>query len=84
MKEKKEGRVRKTLASQVRISTRIRNLEVHRVLESLHYRDQLKLLVVRLFYKHHQWLVPLEILQEDQLLLIAHIMGGDIKEIVRD
>ena len=42
MTEKKEGRVRKTLVSQVCINTRIRNLEVHRVLVSLHYRDQLK------------------------------------------
>ena len=30
---------RKTLVSQFRISTRIRSLEVHKVLVSLHYRD---------------------------------------------
>ena len=48
--EKKEERIRKTLVSQVRISTRTRSLEVHRVLVSIHYRDQLRLPVVRLFY----------------------------------
>ena len=53
MTEKKEGRVRKTLVSQVHISIIIRNLEVHMVLVNLHYRDQLKILVVRLFYQHH-------------------------------
>ena len=36
---KEEDRVRKTLVSQVRISTKIRSLEVHGVLLSLHYRD---------------------------------------------
>ena len=41
--------VRKTLVSQVRISTRIRSLDVHKVLVSLHYRDQLRLPIVRLF-----------------------------------
>ena len=80
MKEKKEGRVGKTLDSQVRISTRIRSLKVHRVLVSLQHRDQLRLTIVRLFYRHHQLLVHQEVLREGQLLLISHIMGGDIKE----
>ena len=57
MKEKKEGRVRKTLDSQVHISTRIRSLEVHRVLVSLNHMDQPRLPVVRLFYRHRQLLV---------------------------
>ena len=50
MKEKKEGRVRKTLDSQVLISTKVRNSEDHRVLISLQLRDQLGLPVVRLLY----------------------------------
>ena len=53
MIEKKEIRVRKTLLSQVLISTRIRNLEDHRVLISLKLKDQLRLSVARLFYRHH-------------------------------
>ena len=84
MTEKKEDRVRKTPLSQVLISTRIRNLEDHRVLISLQLRDQLRLLVARLFYEHHQLLVHQEVHLEDQLLLIAHIMGGNIKESVGD
>ena len=80
MIEKKEDKVRKTPLSQVLINTRIRNLEDHRVLISL----QLRLPVVRLFYRHHQLLVHYEVLQEDQLLLIAHIVGGNIKESVGD
>ena len=46
---KKEDNVRKTLDSQVLISTRVRNSEDHRVLISL----QLRLAIVRLFYRHH-------------------------------
>ena len=84
MIEKKEDRVRKTPVSQVLINTRIRNLEDHRVLISLQLRDHLRLLVARLLYRHHQLLVHQEVLQEDQLLLIAHIVGRDIKEIVGD
>ena len=84
MKEKKEGRVRKTLDSQVCINTRIRSLEVHRVLVSLQHRDQLRLPVVRLFYRHRQLLVHQEVLREGEHLLIAHIMGGDIKESIGD
>ena len=80
MIEKKEDRVRKTPLSQVLINTRIRNLEDQRVLISL----QLRLPVVRLFYRHHQLLVHYEVLQEDQLLLIAHIVGGNIQESVGD
>ena len=36
-KERRQGK--KNLDSQVHISTRIRSLEVHRVLVSLHYKD---------------------------------------------
>ena len=50
MKENKEDKVRKTLDSQVLITTRVRNSEDHRVLISLQLRDQLRLPVVRLFY----------------------------------
>ena len=55
--KKKEDRVRKTLDSQVLISTRVRNLKDHKILISLQLRDQLRLLVERLFYPHHQLLV---------------------------
>ena len=65
MKEKKEGRVRKTLDSQVRISTKIRSLEVHRVLVILQHMDQPKLPVVRLFYLHRQLLVHQEVLSRE-------------------
>ena len=82
MIERKEDKVRKTSLSQVFISTRIRNLEDHRVLISLQLKDQLKLPVARLFYRHHQLLVHQEVYPEDQLLLIAHIEGGNIKESV--
>ena len=57
MKEKKEYSVRKTSASQVLISTRVRNSEDHRVLIRLQLRDHLRLSVVRLFYHHRQFLV---------------------------
>ena len=84
MIEKKEDRVRKTSINQVLISTNIRNLEDHRVLISLQLRDQLKLPAARLLYRHHQLLVHQEVHREDQLLLIAHIVGGNIKESVGD
>ena len=57
IKEKKEDRVRKTLDSQVLISTRVRTSEDHKVLINLQLKDQLMLPVVRLFYLHHQLLV---------------------------
>ena len=65
MKEKKENKVRKTLASQVLLSTRVRNSEDHRVLIRLQLRDKLRLPVVRLFCWHHQLLVHQEVLQGD-------------------
>ena len=80
MMEKKEDRVRRTPLSQVLISTRIRNLEDHRVSISLQLRDQLKLPIARLFYRHHQLLVHQEVHPEDQLLLIAHIVEENIKK----
>ena len=84
MKEKKEERVRKTLDSQVLISTKVRNLKDQRFLISLQLRDQLRLLVIRLFYRHRQLQVHQEVLQEDRLLLITHIVGGSIKESIGD
>ena len=84
MIENKEDRVRRTPLSQVLISTRIRNLEDHRVLISLQLKDQLILPIARLFYRHHQLLVHQEVHPEHQLLLIAHIVGGNIKESVGD
>ena len=84
MIEKKEDRVRKTPVSQVLINTIIRNLEDHMVLISLQLRDQLRLPVARLLYRHHQLLVHQEVHREDQLLLIAHIVGGNIKKSVGD
>ena len=83
MKEKKEDRVRK-IFSQARISTRVRSSEDHKVLIILLLRDQLRLSVVRLFDRHRQFQVHQGVLQEDRLLLIAHIMGGNIKESVGD
>ena len=84
MKEKKEDRVRKIPVSQAPINTKVRSSEDHRVLIRLQLRDQLRLPVVRLFDQQCQLQVHQEVLQEDQLLLIAHIMGGNIKESVRD
>ena len=57
MKEKKEDRERKTPASLGLIKTRVRNSKDHKVLIRLQLRDQLRLLVVRLFFWHHQLLV---------------------------
>ena len=54
---KEKDRVRKTLDSQVLISTRVRSSEDHRVLISLQLKDQLRLPVVRLLFWHHQLLV---------------------------
>ena len=82
MKEKKEDRVRKSLVSQICISSSIRDSEDHRVLFSLQHRDQLRLPVVRLFYRHRQLLMHQEVLQGVQFLLFAHIVGGDIEESV--
>ena len=84
MKEKKEDRVRKISISQAPISTRVRSSEDHRVLISLQLRDRLRLSVVRLFDRHRQLQVYQEVLQEDRLLLIAHIVGGSIRESVGD
>ena len=83
MKEKKEDRVRKTPISQVLIRTRVRNSEDHKVLIRLQHINQLRLPVVRLFYRHRQLLVHQEVLREGQLL-ITHTVGGDIKESVGD
>ena len=65
LKEKMEDRVRKTLASQVLISTRVRNSEDHRVLILLQLKDQLRLPVVRLLCWHRQLLVHQEVLKGD-------------------
>ena len=74
MKENKEDRVRKTPARQVLISTRVRNSEDHRVLIHLQLGDQLRLQIVRLFYRHLQLLVHQEVLRGDYFLLFAHIV----------
>ena len=50
----------------------------------LQHKDQLRLPVVRLFYLHRKFLVHQEVLQEGQLLLIAHIVEGDAQESVGD
>ena len=65
MKEKKEDMVRKTPASQVLISTRVRNSEDHKVLIRLRLRDQLRLPVVRLFCQHRQLVVHQKVLRGD-------------------
>ena len=75
MKEKKENRVRKPPANQVLISTKVRNSEDHRVLIRLQRRDQLRLPVIRLFYRHRQLLVHQEVLQGDQFLLFCTHCG---------
>ena len=68
MKEKKEDMVRKTPASQVFINTRVRNSEDHMVLIHLQLRDQLRLPIVRLFYRHRQLLVHQEVLRSAQAI----------------
>ena len=65
MIEKKEDRVRKTLISEVLISTQIRNLEDHKVLISLQLKEQLRIPVARLLYRDHQLLVHQEVHRED-------------------
>ena len=84
MKEKKEDTVRKSPVNQICISSSIKDSKDHRVLFSLQHRYQLKLPVVRLFYRHHLLLVNQEVLQGDQFLLFAHIVRGDIEESVGD
>ena len=84
MKEKYEDRVRKIPTSQTLISTRVRSSEDDKFLISLHVRDQLRLPVVRLLDRHRQLQMHQEVLQEDRLFLIAHIVGGNIKESVGD
>ena len=82
MRENKEDRVRKSPIRLIHISRSIRDSEDHRILFSLQHKDQLKLPVVSLFYRHHQLLMHQEVLQGDQFLLFAHIVGGDIEESV--
>ena len=78
MTENREDRVRKSPVSQVLISNRVRNSKDHRVLISL----QLRLLVVRKFYRHCQLQVHKEVLLKDKLSLIVLIVEENTKESV--
>ena len=65
MIEKREDRVRKSPVSQVLLSSKVRNSKDHRVLISL----QLKLPIVKIFYRHRQLKVHKEVFLEDKLSL---------------
>ena len=60
--KKREDWVRKSPASQVLISSRVRNSKDHKVLISL----QLRLPVVRIFYRHCQLQVHKEVLLKEK------------------
>ena len=62
------------------ISSRIRDLEDHKVLFSL----QLRLLKTLLFYQHHQLQVHKEVLLGDKMFLVVLSVGEDTKESVGD
>ena len=80
MKEKKEDRERRIPIRQVLISSRVRDLEDHKVLFSL----QLMLPVRKLFYRHHQLQVHKEMLLSDKMFLVVLSVGEDIRESVGD
>ena len=73
-----EDRVRKSLVSQVLISSRVRNSKDHKVLINL----QLRLPIVRIFYRHRQLQVHKEVLLEDKLSLIVLIVEESTRESV--
>ena len=62
------------------ISSRVRDLEDHKVLFSL----QLRLPVRILFYWHHQLQVHKEMLIGDKMFLVVLNVGEDIRESVGD
>ena len=80
--ERKERRQGKKNPGQSSSYQHQNSLEDHRVLINLQLMDQLRLPVARLLYWHHQLLVHQEVHREDQLLLITHIVGGNIKDSV--
>ena len=78
MTENREDMVRKSPVSQVLISSRVRNSKDHGVLISL----QLRLPVVRIFYRHHQLQVHKEVLLKNKLSLIVLIVEESTRESV--
>ena len=78
MTENREDRVRKSPVSQVFISSRVRNSNDHKVLISL----QLRLPIVRIFYRHCQLQVHKEVLLRDKLSLIVIIVEESTRESV--
>ena len=78
MKEKKEDGERRIPVRQVLISSRVRDLEDHKVLFSLQFR----LLVRILFYQHHQLQVHKEVLLGDKMFLVVLSVGEDTRESV--
>ena len=80
MKEKKENEERRIPVRQVLLSSRVRDLEDHKVLFSL----QLRLPVRILFYLHHQLQVHKEVLLGDKMFLVVLSVGEDTRESVGD
>ena len=80
MKENKEDGERRIPVRQVLISSRVRDLEDHKVLFSL----QLRLPVRILFYRHYQLQVHKEVLLGDKMFLVVLNVGGDTRESVGD
>ena len=78
MTENRKDRVRKSPVSQVLISSRVRNSKDHRVLINL----QLRLPIVRMFYRNRQLQVHKEVLLEDKLSLIVLIVEESTRESV--
>ena len=78
MTKKREDKVRKSLVNQVLNNNRVRNSKDHRVLISL----QLRLPVVRIFYRHRQLQVHKEALIKDKLSLIVLTVEESIRESV--
>ena len=78
MTEKREDRVRKSPVSQVLNNGRERNSKDHRVLISL----QLRLPVVKIFYRHCQLQVHKEVLLKDKICLIVLIVEESTRESV--
>ena len=71
--------VRKSPISQVLISNRVRNSKDHKVLISI----QLRLPVVRIFYRHRWLQVHNEVLLKGKLSLIVLIVEESTRESVR-
>ena len=78
MNENRADKVRRSPISKVLISSIVRNSKENRVLISL----LLRLLVVRIFYRHLQLQVHNEVLLKDKLPLIVLIVEESTRESV--